>query len=337
MRTTLVLLCSSLVATVSRAEPLIPTVVPVDGCPSQAAVDAELQRLLPMPPPEAFAVDLLVGDHGDSFEVTICGAQRFFVDQARDCGERARVAAVTIAVTVAPPVVVFAGASAPPLPPVVTPPPSPVVTPPPTPPLVVTPPPSSVATAPTLVRAAPARSTRFLLGLDASAGYRSLGIGMASYGVGEFHLQLGAEFPRWAVAFDARLTYGKGLSETYLFEAVFGPAFIVKLGQRTRLGFTTAMGYGGANDGSRTVVPFSSCYWDGSACPTETIFSGPVFATSTHLMFDLVHGEHSSLYAVAGIGFNAWIDRECLGCLGARIPPYLELAGSLGLGYRFNH
>ena len=107
MKTLLGLALLLVCAATARAERVPVVVLPAGGCPDQAAVDAELERLLPLPPPSAHATALVVADLGDRFAVAAFGAQRIFVDPGRDCGERARTAAVAIAVTLAPPTVAF--------------------------------------------------------------------------------------------------------------------------------------------------------------------------------------------------------------------------------------
>lgn len=90
-------------STTAFAAELPLSVVPADGCPTKAQVLAELARLLPSPPPSAYGADIVVVDRGDRFDVDLAGSQRSFAEPTRDCADRARTAAVAIAVTLAPP------------------------------------------------------------------------------------------------------------------------------------------------------------------------------------------------------------------------------------------
>jgi hypothetical protein len=117
--------------------PAVP--IEVNGqCPSHDAIMAALLPALggssiPSPP--------RVSDLGAAFEIVAFGQTRQFVDTARDCAERARVAAVFIALALNPPMLQLPPAAAPPpVPPVANVAPPPVVAPPP-PPVVAPPPP----------------------------------------------------------------------------------------------------------------------------------------------------------------------------------------------------
>jgi hypothetical protein len=64
-------------------------------------VESELQPLLPTTPSEASALPpqtvVEVNDHGDDYDVTVGDQHKVFTDHARNCVERARVAAVFVA------------------------------------------------------------------------------------------------------------------------------------------------------------------------------------------------------------------------------------------------
>jgi len=140
-------------------------------CPAR---DAVMAALLPVLGEEAIRSTpgvSRVSDLGDRFEVTVLGQTRQYPDPARDCVERARVAAVFIALAVRPPV--FA----------------PPPTPPPPPPVIKTEaPPPPAAPAPAAWRSA-AVGARF----DSGSGDRSpslaagaelrAGLGLHAFGV----------------------------------------------------------------------------------------------------------------------------------------------------------
>ena len=86
-------------------------------CPAREAVVAALLPVLGEEAMRTTAGASRVSDLGDRFEVTVLGQTRQYPDAARDCTERARVAAVFIALAVRPPV--FAPPAPPPPPPVV--------------------------------------------------------------------------------------------------------------------------------------------------------------------------------------------------------------------------
>ncbi len=97
------------------------------ACPTREAVARALSPAL-APPSQSAAelpADLRIADLGDAFEVSLAGQSQRFSEAARDCAERARMAAVFIALVLRPPV-----APAPP-PVVVVEPPSPAPPPPP--------------------------------------------------------------------------------------------------------------------------------------------------------------------------------------------------------------
>src|SRR5436190_5216433 len=85
-------------------------------CPAREAVVAALLPVLGEEAMRTTAGATRVSDLGDRFEVTVLGQTRQYPDATRDCAERARVAAVFIALAVRPPV--FAPPS-PPSPPAV--------------------------------------------------------------------------------------------------------------------------------------------------------------------------------------------------------------------------
>jgi hypothetical protein len=313
-------------ATAAAAAPLRIAVLPPDGCPSQAALDAELSRLLPAPPPSAYSADIFVSDGGDSFAVTVCGAERVFVDPPRNCAERARIAAVTIALTVAPPTVTFADPA------------SEAV-------LVGAPQPGGVAIARAAVTPqlgaviarpamtpAPTGTNRFLLTLDVGGSYRVV-TGTQDYGVGDLNLQLGVERPRWTLGGRAAAAYGTGIgggigSASYyglLVELTFGPALAIKLGERVRLGLSTGLGIGWATTNQNWQPSFFE--------PAAN--RGLLIVANADVSVDLYRGGPHTLYAVLSPGMIFWTERQDVG--GNNLQGQNELTLRLGLGYRFNH
>lgn len=93
-------------------------VTAVGACPAR---DAVLVALAPVvrPAADGRAGAARVVDQGDRFDVSAAGQRAQYSDPARDCGERARIAAVFIALALNPPVLAPAAA-----PPHVAPPPS---------------------------------------------------------------------------------------------------------------------------------------------------------------------------------------------------------------------
>jgi hypothetical protein len=65
-------------------------------CPTREAVMAALLPVLGVEPPRPLREPPRVSDAGDRFEVTALGQSQEYVDTARNCVERARVAAVFI-------------------------------------------------------------------------------------------------------------------------------------------------------------------------------------------------------------------------------------------------
>jgi len=81
-----------------------PEVETSGSCPSAEQVSATLAPLLGSLAPDRLAAGALrVHDLGDRFEVAAAGQTGQYVDAARDCAERARVAAVFIALALIPP------------------------------------------------------------------------------------------------------------------------------------------------------------------------------------------------------------------------------------------
>jgi hypothetical protein len=104
----------------AEAKPSPPSSVETVGqCPTAEAVELALRAALGAAPDRAGAGAPRVTDLGDQFEVTVLGQTHQYADAGRDCDERARVAAVFIALTLNPPTFV-----APPRPPPPPPPPA---------------------------------------------------------------------------------------------------------------------------------------------------------------------------------------------------------------------
>ena len=75
----------------------------IGTCPGQEAVAAALEPVLRREPAPPLSVAPRVIDLGDRFEVVAAGQRAQYVDPARDCRERARTAAVFIALALNPP------------------------------------------------------------------------------------------------------------------------------------------------------------------------------------------------------------------------------------------
>ena len=75
------------------------------GCPTREAVAAALSPALAhiRPNLDPLPSDFRLADLGDAFEVTVGGQVQRYADAARDCTERARVAAVFVALAMNPP------------------------------------------------------------------------------------------------------------------------------------------------------------------------------------------------------------------------------------------
>jgi hypothetical protein len=80
------------------------------ACPTPTQVVAVLRRLLPRTKVTAesgpaTSTDATITDEGSQYRITIAGQERSFVDGARQCAERARHAAVFVALVLDPPMV----------------------------------------------------------------------------------------------------------------------------------------------------------------------------------------------------------------------------------------
>jgi hypothetical protein len=105
-------------ASETAAAPPAAIAVEVTGeCPTREAVLAALLPVLGDQPGRALREPPRVIDSGGRFEVTALGHSQEYVDSARNCAERARVAAVFIALTLNPPT--FEMPPPPPPPPVI--------------------------------------------------------------------------------------------------------------------------------------------------------------------------------------------------------------------------
>jgi hypothetical protein len=92
----------------SAPPPSVRMVGEESGCPTSAQVATVLRRLLPRTKViaengHAGAEDAAIEDEGAEYRVRIAGQQRSFVDGARQCAERARHAAVFVALVLDPP------------------------------------------------------------------------------------------------------------------------------------------------------------------------------------------------------------------------------------------
>jgi hypothetical protein len=78
---------------------------PVSNCPTREAVAAALSPALAhfRPNLDPLPSDFRLADLGDAFEVTVGGQVQRYADAPRDCAERARVAAVFVALAMNPP------------------------------------------------------------------------------------------------------------------------------------------------------------------------------------------------------------------------------------------
>jgi hypothetical protein len=89
-----------------------------DACPTAKQVATVLERMLPRTKIYADAgplgaAEATVSDEGAHFRVTVAGHERSFADGARQCAERARHAAVFVALVVDPPAIAELGPEAP--------------------------------------------------------------------------------------------------------------------------------------------------------------------------------------------------------------------------------
>jgi hypothetical protein len=95
-------------ATAAAAPPEIGVRGPADGCPASGAVAVALAAMLPQARVlvggwDAAARVVRIEDLGERYRIAIAGATREEADPARDCAERARVAAVFVTLTLFPP------------------------------------------------------------------------------------------------------------------------------------------------------------------------------------------------------------------------------------------
>jgi hypothetical protein len=75
-----------------------------DSCPTREATLAAVDALLGHSAIRSEDLEqVTVTDSGTSFSITVKGRVREYTDNARDCGQRARIAAVFVALTLAPP------------------------------------------------------------------------------------------------------------------------------------------------------------------------------------------------------------------------------------------
>jgi hypothetical protein len=309
----------------AHADGLPVAVVPPNGCPSQASVDAELARLLPMPPPSAYAVDIIVADRGDRFEVDIGGAQRSFVEPTRSCAERARTAAIVIAVTMAPPTMSYAETGEPEM--------AETATECRNGQAVLVARPSAVEAAPIVGRR---HKANLLFAADISGAYGN--IPSNSFGSGVLTLQLGAGFSDWTIAARGQLTVGyggpggteNGSSDTsYLIQGVLGVGSMLKLGDKLRLGLSIGGGIGSAE---LKIPAAARTSWSGQA----TLAGGWLLSVSSDLTVDLAsnRAHTQTLYLLASVGVVEWLG---ISELFVDNPPRTatEFDVRLGLGYRF--
>src|SRR5664279_1629553 len=78
--------------------------IPSETCPSREAIDAAVTALLGKTLVSSEDMKLVdVMDLGERYVITVKGRTREYSDELRDCAKRARVAAVFVALTLAPP------------------------------------------------------------------------------------------------------------------------------------------------------------------------------------------------------------------------------------------
>ena len=116
----IVLACAGARAEGRALEPLQgPPLVNVLGeCPASSRLSLALAPVLRIAATSAPAVLPRVTDLGDRFEVAVAGQVGLYTDANRDCDERARIAAVFIALVLTPPMIPLS--AAPEMPPSVT-------------------------------------------------------------------------------------------------------------------------------------------------------------------------------------------------------------------------
>ena len=97
-----------LVALVTAVLGPVPPIETSGSCPSAEEVSATIAPLVASLPAQRLAEGAArVADLGDRFEVAAAGQKSQYVDAARDCAERARVAAVFIALALNPPAAIL--------------------------------------------------------------------------------------------------------------------------------------------------------------------------------------------------------------------------------------
>lgn len=86
--------------------PSLQVLGPTDACPNPRGLVRELGRLLPQTrlatEPDGSGESVRIEDLGGAFSVSVAGETRRFDDAARQCGERARLAAVFVALVLDP-------------------------------------------------------------------------------------------------------------------------------------------------------------------------------------------------------------------------------------------
>jgi hypothetical protein len=117
---------SSASAALAAPPPSVRMVGEETACPTPAQVVTVLRRLLPRTKVTAESgpaapADAAIKDEGSHYRVSIAGQEREFVDNARQCAERARHAAVFVALVLDPPMIPEPS-DAPPAPPAAAPP-----------------------------------------------------------------------------------------------------------------------------------------------------------------------------------------------------------------------
>jgi len=101
---------SSAPAALAAPPPSVRMVGEETACPTPAQVVTVLRRLLPRTKVTAESgpaapADAAIKDEGSQYRVSIAGQEREFVDNARQCAERARHAAVFVALVLDPPMI----------------------------------------------------------------------------------------------------------------------------------------------------------------------------------------------------------------------------------------
>ncbi|HEY3352733.1 MAG TPA: hypothetical protein VGQ83_05760, partial [Polyangia bacterium] len=109
----------TLAAAAAAGAPIVHVAGAPEGCPAPRALRAALARLLPAArlvedESEPSAVTVRIEDGGAMFRIAIGAGWREVRDPARDCAERARVAAVLVVLALAPPAIGEPAVTAPP-------------------------------------------------------------------------------------------------------------------------------------------------------------------------------------------------------------------------------